>query len=410
MLPQSLVAPRTAGLSCSAIREILKVVSRPDMVSLAGGIPAPESFPLSIITELTQRVLDKYQSVALQYDCTEGFAPLREVLTDFLLQRGVKAAEEQILIASGSQGVLDAIGKVLIAPGDRVAVEAPTYLGALQAFNPYGPRYVRLATDDDGLIPESLEQALLQYSIKFVYLVPTFQNPTGRTLPEGRRKEIAGILQRHNVLLIEDDPYGALRYKGRPVLPIHHWAPDHVLYISTFSKILAPGLRVGFCVAPELVRKWLIIVKQGVDLHTSTFSQALAAEYLLGGYLDRHLPRICDLYRPRLKAMLDALERYFPKGFTWSRPEGGMFVWVRGWRHMDMETVYWAAVKRNTAFVPGKFFFAHPNEGLETMRLNFTMADETAIHHAIQILAEVITDMSPGASAEPSVLTSQRNN
>ncbi len=243
MLPQSLVAPRTAGLSCSAIREILKVVSRPDMVSLAGGIPAPESFPLSIITELTQRVLDKYQSVALQYDCTEGFAPLREVLTDFLLQRGVKAAEEQILIASGSQGVLDAIGKVLIAPGDRVAVEAPTYLGALQAFNPYGPRYVRLATDDDGLIPESLEQALLQYSIKFVYLVPTFQNPTGRTLPEGRRKEIAGILQRHNVLLIEDDPYGALRYKGPARAANPSLGPGSCALHQYFFKNSGTGLK-----------------------------------------------------------------------------------------------------------------------------------------------------------------------
>ena len=410
MYQASLVAPRTAGLSCSAIREILKVVSRPGMVSLAGGIPAPESFPMDIMADLTRRALEKYQSAALQYDCTEGFGPLREVLADFLGQRGIKAASEEILIASGSQGVLDAVGKVLIAPGDRVAVEAPTYLGALQAFDPYDPCYVRLATDDDGLIPESLEQALSQHTIKFVYLVPTFQNPTGRTLPEGRRKEIAAILKRHHALLIEDDPYGALRYKGRPLMPIHHWAPDQVVYISTFSKILAPGLRVGFCVAPEWLRKWLVIVKQGIDLHTGTFSQALAAEYLSGGYLDRHLPRICDLYGPRLQAMLDALQMYFPKGFTWSRPEGGMFVWVEGWRHMDMETVYWAAVKRNTAFVPGKFFYAHPNQGLETMRLNFTNADETTLRRAIRTLAEIIMEMSPVVTAEPSLLTSHRNN
>jgi len=396
MQTSTLLAPRTASLNCSAIREILKVVSRPGMVSLAGGIPAPESFPLSIMADLTRLVLEKYQAAALQYDCTEGFAPLREALVDYLADRGIRAGVEEILIASGSQGVLDAIGKILIGPGDLVAVETPTYLGALQAFNPYEPRYVCLATDDNGLIPAALEEAVEAYPLKFVYLVPTFQNPTGRTLPIERRKEIAAILQRHGTLLVEDDPYSALRYEGCEVPPIKTWAPEHVIYISTFSKILAPGLRIGFCVAPEPIRKWLVIIKQGVDLHSSTFGQALAAEYLTGGYLDRHLPRILALYGPRLRAMLTALSTYFPPGFTWSKPQGGMFLWVEGWEGLDMETIYWQAIDRNTAFVPGKFFYTRPDDGLSTMRLNFTMADEMAIDQAVRTLAEVILDSSQG--------------
>ncbi len=392
MSSNNLIAPRVASLSCSAIREILKVVSRPGMISLAGGIPAPESFPMAIMGELTRRVLEKYKETALQYDRTEGFGPLRSALAVYLARNGIQAGSEQILIASGSQGVLDAVGKVLIAPGDPVAVEAPTYLGALQAFNPYGPRYVPLATDHEGLIPDSLEAALATHPIKCVYLVPTFQNPTGRTLSEERRRKIASILRNYPALLIEDDPYGALRYEGDPVPPIKCFAPDQVIYVGTFSKILAPGLRVGFCVAPESIRKWLVIAKQGVDLHTSTFSQAMAAEYLSGGYLDRHLPHIRGLYGPRLRAMLSGLERYFPAGFTWSRPRGGMFVWVQGYKGLDMDVVYQKALERNTAFVPGRHFYPQPGRGLETMRLNFTMADGPALDLALKTLAQVILE------------------
>ena len=393
----NLLADRTDQMGVNIIREILKVVAQPGMISLAGGIPAPESFPIEIIRELTGIVIEKYASSAFQYGPTEGFWPLREALVDYLKKREIKADAGEILIASGSQGVLDAIGKVLISRGDLVAVEAPTYLGALQAFTPYEPDYIRMDTDEDGLIPGSLEKVLASGKIKFVYLVPTFQNPTGRTIPLERRQEIAAIITRYNALLVEDDPYGSLRYRGQDVLPIKALAPDNVVYISTLSKVFAPGLRIGFCHAPEQLRKWLVIVKQGIDLHTSTFNQALAAEYIAGGYLERHLPKIIDLYRPKQDAMLSALDTYFPDNFKWSRPEGGMFLWVEGPEGFDMEELYWKAVKRNVAFVPGKYFYSSQDEGIETMRLNYTMTDEETINASIKIISEVIKhDFEPG--------------
>jgi 2-aminoadipate transaminase len=385
-----LLATRTKAMRPSAIREILKVVSQPGMVSLAGGIPAPESFPLDIMGELAEKVIEKYASKAFQYDLAEGFIPLREVLVEYLTQRDIHVTAEEILIGSGSQGVLDAAGIALISRGDKVAVETPTYLGAIQAFNPYQPEYIRMETDDDGLIPESLEQALRSHTIKFIYLVPTFQNPTGRTITLERRKQIAEIIQRYEALLIEDDPYSALRYKGTPLPPIKSFAPDNVLYISTLSKVLAPGLRIGFYAGPPEISRWLVVAKQGIDLQTSTFSQALAAEYISGGYLDQQLPKIIRLYKPKLETMLAALEKYFPDNFYWSKPEGGMFIWAEGPKGMNMEELYWKAVEKQVAFVPGKYFYTQEGEGLETMRLNFTMSDEATIDRAVKVLAGVI--------------------
>lgn len=387
-----LLADRTQRMSASAIREILKVVSQPGMISLAGGIPAPESFPMEIIDQLTRTVLKKYGSSAFQYDLTEGFMPLRKALVTHLSNRGVCTEAERITISSGSQGALDGIGKLLISKGDKVAVEAPTYLGALQAFNPYEPDYVRMDTDDDGLIPESLDDVLSNNDIKFTYLVPTFQNPTGRTLPLERRKQVADILRKHQALLFEDDPYGELRFSGKPLPTIQSLAPEHVVYAGTLSKTFAPGLRIGYLVAPEFISHWLVLSKQGVDLHTSTFNQALAAEYLDGGYLQTHLPKIIELYRPRQQAMLKALERYFPKEFHWAHPEGGMFIWVEGPKGFNLENAYIKAVSRNVAFVPGRYFYSHPGEGLETMRLNFTMFDEETLAQAIKTLGEVLKE------------------
>lgn len=384
------LAPRMAELGTNAIREILKVVGQPGMISLAGGIPAPESFPLDLMETLTHEALRSFGAGALQYDTTEGFGPLQEALVPYLAEQGVEAQAEQVLMGSGSQGVLDAVGKVCIGRGDGVAVEAPTYLGALQAFSPYGPRYLALDTDEGGVLPEALEALLQREAVKLIYLVPTFQNPTGRSLSLARRKAIAELIQTHDVLLVEDDPYSALRYRGDALPPIKSFAPDHVAYISTLSKVFAPGLRIGFVVAPECIRQALVKVKQGVDLHTSTLGQALAAVYLDGGHLRTHLPRIIDLYRPRQAAMLAALERHFPTDFTWSRPEGGMFVWAEGPDGLDMEQVYWQAVERKTAFVPGKFFYTESGAGLATMRLNFTMAKPEEIDGAVKILGEVI--------------------
>ena len=389
---KNMLAHRTRNMGASAIREILKVVSRPGMISLAGGIPAPESFPMSIVREITGTVIEKYGSNAFQYDHTEGFLPLREALVDYLIEKGIDATADRILISSGSQGALDSLGKILINPGDRVALEAPTYLGALQAFAPYEPHYVQIDTDDQGMLPDALAGALSHRPVKFIYLVPNFQNPTGRTLTMKRRRAIADIIRRFDTLLVEDDPYGDLRYRGTPIPPIQTLAPDLVVYLSTLSKIFAPGLRMGFCLAPEVISHWLVLAKQGVDLHTSTFNQALAAEYLAGGHLKRHLPSIIALYRPRQEAMLDAMARFFPQSFTWSAPDGGMFVWVKGPAGMDMETVNKMAVTRMTAFVPGTFFFARPGDGMETMRLNYTMANEESLTGAVKTIGEVLQD------------------
>ncbi len=362
------------------------------MISLAGGIPAPESFPLEIMEELTSRVLRRFGAGAFQYDLTEGYLPLREALVDLLAKRGVTATPGEIHVTSGSQGVLDGLGKILVGPGDIVAVEAPTYLGAIQAFNPYEPKYVCVETDDDGLVPESLEEVLDRYPVKFVYLVPTFQNPTGRTIPLERRRRIAQIAVTHGTLLVEDDPYSALRYRGKPEPTIRSLAPENVIYASTLSKTFAPGLRIGFFLAPAPIDRWLVLGKQGVDLHTSTFNQALAAEYLSAGYLDRQLPRIVDLYRPRQEAMIAAMDQFFPTSYSWTRPEGGMFIWAQGPAGADTERLYHEAIKRKVAFVPGRYFYTDESAGHATMRLNFTMSNEATLQRGIETLAEVLRE------------------
>ena len=380
---------RTQYMQASAIREILKVVAQSGMISLAGGIPAPESFPMEIIRQLTNDVLDEFGSAALQYDKTEGFEPLRTTLVPHLRERGVANVNmETLTIFSGSQGVLDLVAKILITPGDKIAIEAPSYLGAISAFNAYEPDYVSVMTDDEGIIPDALEKVLKENRIKLVYLVPTFQNPTGRTLSLERRKQVAELIQQYDVLLLEDDPYSALRYSGTPLPPIQQFAPEHVVYSSTFSKILAPGLRIGYCVAPEALARWLVIAKQGTDLHTQSFGQAIAALYLSGGYLKEHLPKIIELYRPRRDAMLATLDACMPDGFRWTKPEGGMFLWMQGPDGFDGDALYEACIERQVAFVPGKYFFFDESIGISTMRFNFTMVTEDVIETAMQIVAD----------------------
>jgi 2-aminoadipate transaminase len=391
---ETLLAHRTRLMSANAIREILKVVSKPGMISLAGGIPSPDSFPMEIMQELTGRVMHKYASSAFQYDRTEGFEPLNEALSVFLQKKMIQAESEEIVITSGSQGALMALGMILISRGDLVAVEAPTYLGALTAFNPFEPNYVQVATDDDGILPDALEGVLKKNPVKFVYLNPTFQNPTGRTLSLARRQAVSEILRRTRTLLVEDDPYSDLRYRGTALPPVKTLAPDQVVYVGSLSKVFAPGLRIGYAVAPEPIRRWMVLAKQGIDLHTSTFNQALAAEYLFGGYLDKHLPEIIRLYKPRQEAMLHSLSKHFPAGYRWSKPEGGMFIWVEGPKGMDMEPVYFRALENGVAFVPGKFFFTQPGEGGETMRLNYTMSDAANIDRAVKTLSEVISNFN----------------
>lgn len=384
------LSDRTKKLDPSAIREILKVIGRPGMVSLAGGIPSPNSFPMELIKELTDKVLSKYGSSALQYDLSEGFNPLREAVSAYLSEQGIQSTAQDIIIQSGSQGALDALAKVLISKGDKIAVEAPTYLGAIQAFKPYEPNFISMEMDEEGLIPEALEEALKNHEIKMVYTVPTFQNPTGRSLSLERRKKIAQIIIKYGAILVEDDPYSSLRYTGEALPAIKTMAPDNVVYITTLSKILAPGLRLGIVVAPKQISEWMVIIKQGIDLHTSTLSQAIATEYLAGDYLKIQLPKIIKLYKPKHTAMLEALDKYFPEGFTFSRPEGGMFIWAEGPKKLNLVEAYWKAIEKNVAYVPGKYFFTNKDDGYSTMRLNFTMPEIPVIEEAIKRLANVL--------------------
>ncbi len=390
--PERTFASRTQHMGASAIREILKVATSPDVISLAGGLPATESFPVSLMPSLLQSVLERYGGGALQYDASEGFRPLREALVPHLARRGVHVNADEVLVTSGSQGALDGLGKVLISPGDVVAVEAPTYLGALQAFNPYEPRYVQVETDDEGLLPESLDRVLATEPVRFVYAVPTFQNPTGRTLSPARRHQVAEVLRARDALLVEDDPYSDLRYVGEPVDPIRSLAPEHVVYLTTLSKTFAPGLRVGVCIAPADVQRWLVVARQGVDLHTGTLDQALAAEYLAGGHLEERLPLIRDLYRPRREALLAAFERHLPEGCRWTEPDGGMFLWVQGPPGLDAERLYARAIERGVAFVPGRYFYVDDSVpgARATMRFNFTASEPDVLDGAVRLLAEAI--------------------
>jgi 2-aminoadipate transaminase len=353
-------------------------------------MPSPDAFPTEFIDELYRRSMENYGTDALQYTRTEGFPPLREALVSHLAKNTIEVTADQVFVTTGSQSVLDSMGKILLSPGDTVAVEAPTYLGALQAFNPYEPSYVQIETDEQGLVPESLERVIAESAPKFAYLSPTFQNPTGRTLPTERRKQVAEILRRTDTLVIEDDPYGALRYRGEWVPPIQTFAPENVVYTGSFSKVFAPGLRVGYYVAPEWVQNWLVIAKQGVDLNTSSLTQALCTEFIRGGYHDQHLPKIIGIYRPKQELMLAEMEKHFPKSFTWSEPDGGMFIWAEGPSEADMEAIYQEGIRNSVAFVPGKFFYGDPRSGGGTMRLNFTVNSPDNIRKAIERLGRSI--------------------
>jgi 2-aminoadipate transaminase len=391
---ESILSSRTKRITSSAIREILKLAVLPGMISLGGGLPSPESFPMDLIRELLHLVMDKYKTTAFQYDMTEGFTPLREALVKYLAGIGISAKVDHIYISSGSQGFLDSIGKLLISPGDYIAMEGPTYLAALQTFNAYQANYIQIETDEHGLIPESLEKNIKSQPIKFVYAIPTFQNPSGKTIPLQRRHEIARIIQHYETLLIEDDPYSQLRYQGNHLPTLKQLAPDHVIYVSSFSKILAPGLRVGFYVAPPEIGRWLVKIKQGVDLNTSTLSQAIAAEYLLGGHLPGQIQKIIDLYRPKCIQMLDSLAKFLPDDFTCSHPEGGMFIWVQGPKKYNIEAALEKSLTQGVGFVPGKFFFPTIQDGEGTIRLNFTSPKLEEIPHAIQIIGTILKEQN----------------
>src|SRR5437660_6260414 len=391
-------AQRTKGIKSSAIRELLKFTQRPKVISFAGGLPASEVFPTERFRDACCKVLESQPHLALQYGATEGYEPLREMIARHIARYGIKAKSENVLITSGSQQALDLIGKLLINPGDRVLVEAPTYLGALQAFNVYGAEYVSVPSDDNGLCSDLLEEPL-RSGPKFMYVLPNFQNPGGTTLSEGRRHELVLLADKYGIPIIEDDPYGQLRYEGEHLTPLvvldrenlrrdNGYSIGNVIYLSTFSKTLAPGLRLGWIVAPPEVIAKLVQLKQGADLHTSTFNQIVAYEVARDGFLDEHVKLIRQVYRERRDVMLAELKEFFPPEVTWTHPQGGLFLWVTLPEGMDCPKLFEAALKENVAFVPGDSFYPrNGNEASPHMRLNFSNATPEQVREGIRRLS-----------------------
>jgi 2-aminoadipate transaminase len=373
----------------STIREILKVTEQADIISFAGGLPAPELFPVAEILAATTSVLTENGAAALQYGPSEGYAPLRETFAAESRSRGIRCTADDILIMTGSQQPLDLAGKIFLDAGDCVLTESPTYMAALQAFQSYEVRFCSAPTDEFGLIPDSLPELIERELPKFLYTIPNFQNPTGVTLAAERRKQVYEIAVRYNLLIIEDDPYGALRYAGENIQPIKALDTEGiVVYQSTVSKTIAPGLRIGWVVASEEIRRKLTIAKQAADLHTSSLDQRICHRYLTDFDSDAHVERIRCSYGERFKLMDAALRATMPDGFTWTHPQGGMFLWVTCPEGTDTGKLMLAALKQKVLFVPGRDFFPDAS-GQRYMRLNFSNATPNQITTGIGRLAEV---------------------
>jgi 2-aminoadipate transaminase len=397
------------GVTSSAIRELLKVVQQPGTISFAGGMPAPELLPVDVVREASQRVLAEQGRQALQYGTTEGYLPLRAWIANSMGHAGVTFNEDNVLIITGAQQGADLVGRLLLNPGDRVVVESPTFLGALQAFNAYQVVCVSVPVDEDGLQLEVLEDVLTT-GPRFVYTIPTFQNPSGVTLSRERRCALVQMAARAGVPILEDDPYRHLCYEGGQ-LPLllaldaacceagGEWElQGNVIYLGSFSKLLGPGLRVGWAVAPEAVIRRLVQVKQGVDLHTSLLVQMIVYEVVRGGFLEGQMPRLCSAYRERRDVMLTAMARHFPPGVSWTRPRGGLFLWVTLPPSLNVEELLAAALRRKVAFVPGTPFYAG-GQGPSALRLNFSYPRPEQIETGIQRLGEVLAQ-----ALEPAVL------
>lgn len=395
------LALRTQRMTSSAIRELLKVTADPEIISFGGGLPAPEVFPIKEIRAAADRVLDQHGRQALQYSTTEGYLPLREMLARHMDRYGIHVTPANILITSGAQQALNLVGKLFINSGDRILTEEPTYLGALQAFTSYQAQYLPVPIDDDGLRLDKLEDAL-RAGPKFMYVLPNFQNPAGVTLSLERRQRLVELAAHYGVPILEDDPYGQLRYEGDHLPPLvkldaelhgagNGGAPFRggVIYLGSMSKTLAPGLRIGWVVAPEEVMERLLQMKQGADLHTGTFNQMVAYETARGGFLDRHVRRVREVYRERRDAMLAALERHCPPGVRWTRPQGGLFTWMTLPEGQDSTRILAEALKEKVAFVPGAPFYPCGG-GERSMRLNFSYCRPEVIEEGIGRLGRVL--------------------
>ncbi|MBI5842940.1 MAG: PLP-dependent aminotransferase family protein [Chloroflexi bacterium] len=395
-------AHRTQKMGSSVIRELLKLTEQPDIISFAGGLPAPEVFPVKEFQEACNAVLREHGAQALQYSTTEGYKPLREMIARHTARYSVEVTADNILITSGSQQALDFIGRLFINRGDYVVVESPTYLGALQAWNAYGAQYISVRADENGMIVDELEAAL-RVGPKFIYILPNFQNPSGSTLSLERRMKLVELADKYGVPIIEDDPYGQLRYDGEHIpsvvsLDSEFRGPNgghysgNVIYLSTFSKLLAPGLRLAWVAAPPEVIRKLVMAKQAADLHTSSFNQYVAYEVAKGGFLDEHVKVIRATYKERRDIMLEMMDEMFPPEVRWTRPKGGMFLWGILPEFMDAAEVLKVAIERKVAFVPGTAF--HPNGGgANTMRLNFSYSKPEAIREGITRMGTTLKEL-----------------
>ena len=383
------MAQRADRLNPSTIREILKVTERPGIISMAGGLPSADTFPVSAMAEASARILRDNSREALQYAASEGFPPLREWVAELMNQQGLSVTPAQVLITTGSQQGLDLVGKVLIDPGCRVAIESPTYLGALQAFNPYEADYIAVECDQDGPVPETLAAAK---GARFMYLQPNYQNPSGRCPSAARRTALAEQFLALQLPVVEDNPYGDLWYDVPPPPPVCAQLGKAAVYLGSFSKILAPGLRLGYVIAPEALYPKLLQAKQAADLHTPSFNQRLVYETIKDGFLTKHIPNIRARYKVQRDAMQTALTQEFqdfPGGCHWQMPVGGMFFWLTLPKQLDAVALLPRAVEAGVAYVPGAPFFAH-NPQTNTLRLSFVTVSPERIAEGVAALAKVL--------------------
>jgi len=396
-------ARRMDEVRASEIRELLKLTQRPEVISFAGGLPAPESFPVEALAEVTGRVLRQHGAQALQYSPTEGYPQLRRWIADHMNGTFATAVSaDEVLITSGSQQGLDLSGKLFLDEGDVVLCESPTYIGAISALRSYRPRFVEVATDDDGMVPEALDAALArEEAARLVYVIPDFQNPTGRTWSLARRNAFMEIVRRHRIPVIEDCPYAEVRFEGAPLPPIKALDIDGlVIFLGTFSKIFCPGMRIGWLAAARPIVEKYVLVKQGADLQTATLAQMQVAAYVEDRDIDRNVERACAIYRPRRDAMIRALEREMPGGVRFTRPSGGLFLWVELPEQVNARELLAACLEHEVAFVPGGSFF--PNGGHEnTMRLNFSNMPEERIAEGVRRLGVVLRELVGRADADP---------
>ena len=392
---EKLYSDNAKKMRSSEIRELLELSQQPDVISFAGGLPNPDAFPIDQINEIVSMILKNEGSRALQYGPTPGLKEFRKQLADFVGKDGINVSMDDILVTSGSQQALDIIGKIFINEGDVILVGLPTYLGGINAFLAYRANLIGIPLDDNGMRVDLLEEKINEIEkdgkkVKLIYTIPTFQNPAGVEMSEDRRKKMLEIAKEHDILILEDDPYGKLRFEGNAIKPIKAFDDnEHVIYMATFSKILSPGLRLAYVAAPTEIAKKMMIAKQSMDLCTSTFTQLIAYYYIKYGYIDRQIPKIIEMYRKKRDIMLSALDKFFPPGCKWTHPRGGMFLWVELPKYINTVEMFPEAVSYKVAYINGRAFYVN-GDGYNTMRLNFTNARDDEIEEGIRRLADVI--------------------